>query len=100
MDHDSLLPEQHRPLSEEARVAIDALQAELADLLRRVVEDQARLVLTLKGQPVAVMVPYEDFRLIQDLEDQVDAEEADKALTEAREHGTIPWDQVKRELGF
>ena len=38
--------------------------------------------------------------LIERLEDEIDIREATKALKEAKAKGTVPWVDVKRELGL
>ncbi len=49
-----------------------------------------------RGKPVAALVPVEDETLIEAIEDQIDAREARKAMKER----SIPWEQVKKELGL
>ena len=71
-----------------------------AELLNRAAYGKERLILTRRGKPVVAVVPIEDLQLLQDLEDQLDLEEARAALAEAREKGTIPWEQVKQQLGL
>jgi len=34
------------------------------------------------------------------LEDEIDRQAADAALKDAEEHGTVPWEDVKKELGL
>ena len=38
--------------------------------------------------------------MIERLEDEIDVRDAKKALADARKHGTIPWEQAKKELGL
>jgi hypothetical protein len=47
---------------------------------------------------VAAVVPIEDLRLLQRLEDEEDILDARTALREARRKGSIPWEKVKAEL--
>lgn len=42
--------------------------------------------------------PLEDLELIERLEDEIDVREARKAL--ADKSPSVPWEQVKRELGL
>jgi len=56
-----------------------------------------RIVVTRKGKAVAAMVPIEDLEAIQALEDQKDADEAERILSDS-EREFIPWEQAKREL--
>ena len=57
--------------------------------------------LTRGGRRVAAVIDVEDLeRLTQAAEDLADMEVADAARTEIAEHGTIPWDEVKADLGL
>ena len=76
----------------EARRCLD----ELAD---RVDKTGERIILTRDGRVVAAIVHAEDACWLQDREDRQDLEDARVARTEAKEKGTIPWEQVKAELG-
>lgn len=49
---------------------------------------------------VAAVVPIEDLRLLQRLEDEEDILDARTALREARRKGSIPWEKVKAELNL
>ena len=49
-----------------------------------------------RGRPVAALVPVEDEEQLKALEDRIDAGEARKAMRER----SIPWEQVKKELGL
>ena len=46
------------------------------------------------------LIPLEDLRLLEELEDKLDAEQALIALEEAKEQGMVPFEVVKRELGL
>jgi prevent-host-death family protein len=72
----------------------------LAEVLNRVAYAKDRVRITRRGRDIAAVVPIEDLELIERLEDEVDLREARKALAEAEKEGTIPWDQVKKELGL
>lgn len=56
-----------------------------------------RVVIYRHKKPVAVMVSVEDYRLLRAIEDQADLKDALEAL---KEPGSIPWEQVKAELGL
>jgi prevent-host-death family protein len=71
-----------------------------ADLLNRVAYTKDRIRITRRGREIAAVVPIEDLELIERLEDEIDIREAERALAEAREKGTIPWDELKRDLGL
>ena len=57
--------------------------------------------LTRRGCRVAAVIDADDLeRLTQAAEDLADIETADAARAEIAEHGTIPWDEVKADLGL
>jgi prevent-host-death family protein len=72
------------------------------DLLERAVKHKERLVLTRRGKPVAALVPIEDLKFLEALEDQLDADEFQRAKDEFERGGesTIPWEKIKAELGL
>lgn len=76
------------------------LRAGLSDALGRVAYGRERLVVTRQGKQVAALVPIDDLRLIEELEDLRDAETADRALADFRASGeqVIPLDDVADEL--
>ncbi len=49
------------------------------------------------GKELAAVVPIEDVKLLEELEDRLDLEVAREAL---KEEGTIAWEKVKAELGL
>jgi antitoxin (DNA-binding transcriptional repressor) of toxin-antitoxin stability system len=57
-----------------------------------------RVVVTRRGKPAAAIVPLEDLGLLQQIEDEMDAEAARGALTEAREGRARPWSEVRESL--
>lgn len=59
-----------------------------------------RVVLHRRGKDVAALVPVEDLRLLEELEDRIDLEAAREALKEAEKMGTVPWEEVKKKLGL
>lgn len=57
--------------------------------------------LTRRGRRVASVIDADDLeRLTQAAEDLADIEAADAARAEIAEQGTIPWEQVKADLGL
>ncbi|MBY0395510.1 MAG: type II toxin-antitoxin system Phd/YefM family antitoxin [Thermoleophilia bacterium] len=55
-----------------------------------------RILLDRHGKGIAAIVPVEDLRLLCELEDFYDAR---AARADAQAHGTVPWDELKAELG-
>jgi prevent-host-death family protein len=71
-----------------------------SSLVRRVVQQKERVVVTHRGKEVAALVPLEDLAVLQQVEDQADLAAAQEALAEIEKEGTVSWEQVKAELGL
>lgn len=76
--------------------AVDARQ-QFADIINRSTYAKERIVITRRGKDLAAVVPIEDLKLLEDIEDRIDLEAARKAL---KESGSVPWEKVKAELGL
>jgi prevent-host-death family protein len=72
----------------------------LAEVLNRVAYAKDRVRITRRGREIAAVVPIEDLELIERLEDKIDLQEAEQALAEARDKGTIPLEKIREELGL
>ncbi len=59
-----------------------------------------RILLKRNGKKVAAIVSVRDLAYLRAVEDRIDREEADAALKDAEEHGTIPWEVLKARLGL
>ncbi len=68
-------------------------------MLNHVAYAKDRVRIMPRGKAIAAVVPIEDLELIERLENEVDIREARRSLAEAEKKGSIPWDQVKKELG-
>ena len=84
----------------EHSVACPDAQERFDDLLERAVKHKDRVVLTRRGNPVAALVPIEDPNFLEAIEDQLDAEEFQRAKEEFERSGepTIPWERIKAAL--
>lgn len=80
------------------RISISSAREELADALNRVAYGGERIMIHRRGKNVAGLVSVDDVKFLQRLEDAYDMKEARQALAEAEVKGTIPWDQIKKEL--
>lgn len=70
---------------------------EFSEVINRAAYGKERIVLTRRGKEIVAVVPIEDARLLDELEDRIDLEEARQAL---KESGTIPWKKLKKDLGL
>lgn len=70
-----------------------------ADVLGRVQYGNERVAITRYGKEVAAVVPIEDARLLERLEDLIDAEDVLSAIEEAEREGTIGLEELRAKLG-
>lgn len=80
-----------------SKVSTVEARDQLSTIINRAAFGKERVVLTRRGKELAALVPIEDVRLLEELEDRLDLETAREAL---KEEGTIPWEKVKAELGL
>lgn len=73
---------------------------QFSDVVNRAAYGKERVLLTRRGKELAAVVPIEDVRRLQKLEDERDLAIARAALAEADEKGTISLEQLKAELGL
>jgi prevent-host-death family protein len=71
---------------------------QLSTVINRAAFGKERVVLTRRGKEVAAVVPIEDVKLLEQLEDRIDLGEARAALAEAKSRETIPWEKIKADL--
>jgi prevent-host-death family protein len=78
---------------------VDA-RAQFSEIINRAAFGKERVTLTRRGKEIVAVVPIEDMKLLEALEDKIDLEEARAALAEAKKKGTVTWEKVKTELGI
>lgn len=83
------MSEPARDLPADSRAVADAIE----DARRGVITH-----LTIGGERVAAIVPESLVEALRSLEDAEDAEDADAAMDEPG--NSVPWEQVKAELGL
>ncbi|MGQ0810340.1 MAG: type II toxin-antitoxin system prevent-host-death family antitoxin [Nitrospiraceae bacterium] len=71
-----------------------------ADTINRVAFGKERVVLRRRGKEIAAVVPIDDLRLLEDLEDRMDLVNARAALAEVKKKGTKSLDVILKELGL
>lgn len=73
---------------------------QFTDVLNRVAHNKERIVLTRRGKEIAVIIPIEDLKALQQTQDKHDLHDAIDALKEARVAGMKTLSQLKEETGF
>jgi len=77
-------------------VSTTDLREHLSETLQKVGAKGERTIVTRSGKQFAALVPIEDLELLEALEDRLDADEAQRLMAEP----TVPWEQVKAQLGL
>ena len=80
------------------KLTSSAARAQFADLVNRAQYAGERTIVHRRKKPVAAVVPIEDLKWLERLEDEIDLAEARKAMKEKGK--SIPWSQVKKELNL
>ncbi|MBI2988096.1 MAG: type II toxin-antitoxin system Phd/YefM family antitoxin [Deltaproteobacteria bacterium] len=78
---------------------VDA-RAQFSEIINRAAFGKERMILTRRGKELVAVVPIEDVKLLEALEDRIDLEEARAALSEVKKKGTVSWEKMKKELGL
>ncbi len=71
-----------------------------ADAINRAAFGNERVLLRRRGRAVAAVVPIEDLRLLEALEDRIDLVDARSALAQANKKGTESLDVILKDLGL
>lgn len=78
------------------RVSASKAREQFADIINRVAYGGETVLVHRRRKPVAAVIPIEDLKLLEEIEDEIDIREARKAM---REKGrSIPWEEVKKRL--
>jgi len=75
--------------------AADA-RKKFANIINRVAYGKESFVLTRRGEALAAIVSMEDLKLLQEVEEQMDIDDAWKARNEPGEN--ISWEMLREEL--
>jgi prevent-host-death family protein len=75
-------------------------RAQFSEIINRAAFGKERVTLTRRGKEIVAVVPIEDVKLLEALEDKIDLEEARAALAEAKKKGTVSWEKIKKDLGM
>jgi prevent-host-death family protein len=84
------------------KLATSQARDTFSDTLNRVAYRGERIVLRRRGKDLAAIVPIEDLKLIQKVEDEIDLREAKKALADTKRKGLKPiaYERVRERLGL
>lgn len=80
------------------RLSATEARQEFSEAINRVAYGGERVIVHRRGKDVAALVSIEDLRFLEELEDRMDVEAARAAMAEEGE--SVPWEQVKAELGL
>lgn len=84
-----------------SELSVTDARARLADVVDAARVGHTPVYLTRRGRRVAAVIDADDLdRLFEAAEDLADIEAARAARAEIADEGTIPWDQVKADLGL
>jgi prevent-host-death family protein len=84
------------------RLPSGKVRQDFSETVNRVAYGRERIVLHRRGRDLAAVIPMDDLILLEELEDRVDVEEAQRLLAEAKakRERAIPWKTAKKKLGL
>ena len=83
-----------------ATMTVAEAKNRFSDVLRRAEYGGERVIVERHGKPVAAIVSTDDLRRLEAAEDAADLRDAQGALTEATQEGTVPLETVLRKYGL
>ena len=78
------------------KISIADARKKFANIINRVAFGKESFILTRRGEALAALVSVEDLKLLQEMEERKDIEDAWQAR-ESREE-TVSWEELKKEL--
>jgi prevent-host-death family protein len=84
-------------MSDETRMSVRDVRAHLAEVLTRA-QNGSPTVIVRKGEPVAAVVPIEDFNVLEEAVDRYFSREADRDLAENPDARTYSMSEVVAEI--
>jgi prevent-host-death family protein len=82
------------------KVSTAKAREQFSDVVNRVAYGKERVILTRRKKELAAVVPIEDVKLLEELENRLDLEDARAALLDTKKKGTVSWEKIKLELGL
>jgi prevent-host-death family protein len=82
------------------RVTAEKAQGDFSSYVEMVSKNKERIMVTRGRKRIAAIVPIEDLRLLELMEDKADIKDADEAMKETRKKGSVSWEKVKADLAL
>lgn len=79
-------------------ISVSKLRSDLADAINRVAYRKERVIVERQGKRLVALVPVEELDLLEEMEDRLDVEAADKAVRAGGK--PVPWEEVRRKAGL
>jgi len=79
---------------------ISDVRRNISEMVNVVQYQHERVILERHGKPVAVLMPFEDYQTLEELEDAHDIAEAEKVLANTKPDEWIPLEEIKRKHGL
>ncbi len=80
-----------------ASLPLGKVRSNFAEIINKVAYGGERVTITKHGKDAVAIVSLGDLDLLEAIETQIDINEALEAL---KEPGSIPWEQVKKDLNL
>jgi prevent-host-death family protein len=71
-----------------------------SDVISKAAYGSQRIVVTKNGRDSVAIVPISDLELLAEVERLIDVADAESAIAEAREKGTVTLKALKKKLGI
>jgi prevent-host-death family protein len=81
-------------------VSVSEAREGFADLVNRAAYAGERSIVARRGRDLAAVVPAQDARLLEALEDELDLAAVREVLADPDLSRPIPWEDVKAQLGL
>ena len=81
-------------------ISITEARDDFADVMNRVAYGHERVLVERRGRSLAAIIPAEDLRILEAIEDEIDIAEARAALADPGNATPRRWDDVKARLGL
>lgn len=70
-----------------------------SEVVARAAYGKERIYITKNGKNLAVLIPVEDMALLEELEDRLDAADADRILDKTKPTDLVPFEEYLRKRG-